>query len=211
MSEGVGLVNLGPISALLGDLETARAQLVGAREIHVLIGAQRPESYALHRLGTVEEQEGHVEEAERLYTEALALRREIKFSIGVAETLVALGRLKWATGRPDEAKRDLEEAGDLSHRLDIPDCAVLADACLAVAGGDIEKALASLDRYESRLGVFTRMEVRLVLWKATQDPSHLEEAYRMLCFVRDHAPEEYRDSMIENVPLHRRIMEAKQS
>ena len=46
------------------------------------------------------------------------------------------------------------------------------------------------------------------MWEASNDPSHLEEAYSLLCYLRDHAPEEYRETMIANVPLHRRIMEA---
>lgn len=36
----------------------------------------------------------------------------------------------------------------------------------------------------------------------------VEEAHRLLCFVRDHAPEECRVAMIENVPLHRGIVRA---
>ena len=38
------------------------------------------------------------------------------------------------------------------------------------------------------------------------DETHLEEAQRLLSFARDHAPEEFRESMIANVPLHRDIM-----
>ena len=38
--------------------------------------------------------------------------------------------------------------------------------------------------------------------------AHLEEGHRLLRFMRDHAPEDCRDSMIENVPLHRDIMKA---
>ena len=38
--------------------------------------------------------------------------------------------------------------------------------------------------------------------------SHLDEAHRLLQHLRDHAPEEYRDTMVENVPLHRDIAAA---
>jgi hypothetical protein len=53
-----------------------------------------------------------------------------------------------------------------------------------------------------------KTQARFLLWKATDDTTHLEEAHRLLCHLRDHAPEEYRETMIENVPLHRDIMAA---
>jgi hypothetical protein len=52
------------------------------------------------------------------------------------------------------------------------------------------------------------MDARFALWKATNDAAHLEEAHRLLEYLREHAPEEDRDTMIENVPLHREIQEA---
>ena len=52
------------------------------------------------------------------------------------------------------------------------------------------------------------MQARFLLSKATGDSAHLEEAHRLLCHLRDHAPAEYRETMIENVPLHRDIVQA---
>ncbi len=52
------------------------------------------------------------------------------------------------------------------------------------------------------------MRARFLLFKATSDRDHLAEAHRLLVFARDHAPEEYRETMIENVPLHRDIVAA---
>ncbi len=52
------------------------------------------------------------------------------------------------------------------------------------------------------------MEARFLLFKATRDATHLEEAHRLLTHLRDHAPEEYRETMITNVPLHRDIAAA---
>ena len=46
------------------------------------------------------------------------------------------------------------------------------------------------------------------LWELTQDQTHLTEAHRLLEHPRDHAPEDCRDSMIENVSLYRDIMKA---
>ncbi len=50
------------------------------------------------------------------------------------------------------------------------------------------------------------MEARFLLCKVTSDPAHLAEAKQLLDDLVEHAPEEYRESMIENVPLHRDIM-----
>ncbi|MHC4472480.1 MAG: hypothetical protein ACYS99_16135 [Planctomycetota bacterium] len=44
--------------------------------------------------------------------------------------------------------------------------------------------------------------------RAGGDPAHLKEAHGLFCHLRDHAPEEYRETMIENVPLHRDITQA---
>jgi hypothetical protein len=52
------------------------------------------------------------------------------------------------------------------------------------------------------------MDAYFAMWKASNDRAHLEEAHKLLAFARDHAPEEYRQSMIENVPMHKEIMEA---
>jgi hypothetical protein len=66
----------------------------------------------------------------------------------------------------------------------------------------------TFEEHERRLGHDTKTEARFLLFKATQEPAHLEEAWKLLCFARDHAPEEYRESMIANVPLHRDIAAA---
>ena len=46
------------------------------------------------------------------------------------------------------------------------------------------------------------------LWKATGERSYLEEARRLLEGIVEHAPEDYRRSIRETVPLHRNILAA---
>ena len=70
------------------------------------------------------------------------------------------------------------------------------------------EALAALNNHEERLEYATRLESRFLLWKATNDPTHLTEAKRILDHLVEHAPEEYRESMLQNVRLNREIMEA---
>jgi hypothetical protein len=52
------------------------------------------------------------------------------------------------------------------------------------------------------------MECRFRLWGLTKERTHLIEAKRLLDFAVEHAPEDCRTSMIENVPLHRDIVKA---
>jgi len=54
----------------------------------------------------------------------------------------------------------------------------------------------------------SRMQARWKLWRMTGDRPHLEEAWRMLRHLRDNAPEESRQSLMERVPLHRDIAAA---
>ena len=49
---------------------------------------------------------------------------------------------------------------------------------------------------------------RYYLWKATGKSEHLAEAKRLLDYRVEHAPKEYRESMLKKVRLNREIMEA---
>ena len=60
----------------------------------------------------------------------------------------------------------------------------------------------AVEEHGSRLEHCARMEIGFLLWKTTGAPPHLEEAHRLLLFARDHAPEEYRVRMLEDVPPH---------
>ncbi len=178
----------------------------GALDLTRETGDRRIEGYALEGLGHVLEAAGETKEAGRRYEEALKLRREINFAKGVAETLVALGRFWAALGEQDAARTLLDEAIAIARELKTPEVEVLA-SCLK-ADGDADAALAAFSEHEARIGHGTKREARFCLWKATADRAHLQAAHRLLMYAREHASEEYRDSMIENVPFHRDIMKA---
>ena len=112
-------------------------------------------------------------------------------------------------GETESAATHLGEALALARETANPEatlCATVEQARLP--DGDVEAALAALADHEERAGHGAKMEVRFRLWELTRDKRHLEEARRLLERLRDHAPEDCRDSMIENVPLHRDIMRA---
>jgi hypothetical protein len=52
------------------------------------------------------------------------------------------------------------------------------------------------------------MEAQFALWRASGDRALLVEAKRRLDHIVEHAPDEYKTSMVERVPLHRDIAAA---
>ncbi|MHC4974815.1 MAG: tetratricopeptide repeat protein [Planctomycetota bacterium] len=205
-AEGVVLVNLGPLHADLGQTDLARKTLDESLLVLRGTGARRPEGAALEALGSLADQRGEIAEARRLYEEALALRKDAS---GVASTLVALGRLEASQGEDSAATAYLEEAHSLAEGLQSPNQILLATVELArLAGGDVQAALDTFEEHEERVDFPDRLSVRFRLWELTRDRTHLAEAKRLLDFAVEHAPEDCRDSMIENVPLHRDIMRA---
>jgi tetratricopeptide (TPR) repeat protein len=201
--------NLGLVFLSLGDHGRARAHLEEWLALAREIGERRAEGYALDSLAELTETEGDAEEALRLYGETLALRREMSQKDTIAETLVALGGTRLARGDANQARADLDEALALAREVQQPGTILLATVCRArLAGGDIDGALAALAEHEERVRHETRTKARFHLWELTEDKTHLEEAKRLLDFAVEHSPEEYRTSILENVPLHRDIMRA---
>ncbi len=117
--------------------------------------------------------------------------------------------MRAAKGQPESAAVHLDEALAMARDVKIP---TLIPLCAAhrvlLPDGDIGAAHHAFEQYGPRLGMYDRMEAAFALWKATGDPQYVEMAQSLLCHLRDHAPEDCRDSMIENVPLHRDIMKA---
>jgi hypothetical protein len=139
----------------------------------------------------------------------LALRREIGYRDGEAETLVTRGAHLARQGREAEAGADLDAALALARELSLPGVELLATAQLAtLPGGDAAAALAALAAHEGRAEVRRAMQVRFLLWQATRDPAHLAEAKSLLDFIVEHAPADCRESMLANVRLHREIAAA---
>ncbi|MHC4551069.1 MAG: serine/threonine-protein kinase [Planctomycetota bacterium] len=207
--EATATGNLGGVFSNQGRHEEARAQFEKYLALAREIGDRRQEGYALENLAGLAEREGDLDEALRLYGECLALRRELGEKDTVAATLVALGGMELKRGDPESAVAHLDEALTMAREVKAPGTILSATVYRArLPGGDTDAALAALEEHEERAEHDTKMEARFRLWELTKDKAHLEEAHRLLCYARDHAPEDCRDSMIENVPLHRDIMRA---
>jgi tetratricopeptide (TPR) repeat protein len=206
--EVAALGALGTILADLGRLAEARKQLEHYRALATEMGDRLELGYALTVLGAVAEAEGDLEQAERQHGDALALRREVGYTSGIASSLLILGRLRAGQGDEESARSSLDEALDVARKMQEPAYVLLALAYLALLpGADVDAAVAALEQ-EMHVGYKHRLQARFLLWQATRDRSHLEEAHRLLVHLRDHAPEDCRETMMEHVPLHKDVMQA---
>ncbi len=205
----MALGNRGLIYSVLGQFALARQDLEEALVIRRQQGSRITESYLLHELGELAEREGDLEGAVRFLEEAARVRREAGERRLYPLTLVAQGRVAAARGDSALAVAKLDAAIAQGRELKLAMPCVVGGAYRALfPGGDAKAALDALREYDPRLRERERYEARFVLWQATQDRVHLDEAHRLLMDLRDHAPEECRETMIDRVPLHRAIVTA---
>jgi tetratricopeptide (TPR) repeat protein len=190
----------------MGDADGAREEIEAAL---ALIGEGQwiwGEATAHYLLGIFADFTGETGRAEEEYRRCLEIRERLGAREGVAVVQCALGALLLEQDRPEEARAELEAANATAIELRIPATAVLCSVYLALLpGGDTAAAREALRNHAERIGPPTVMEARFMLYRADGDPADLEEAYRILCETRDLAPEEFRDSLIENVPANREL------
>ncbi|MHC4956170.1 MAG: protein kinase domain-containing protein, partial [Planctomycetota bacterium] len=209
VGEAIATGNLGGVILGLGRHAEAREHYERCSVLSREIGYRQGEGDALAGLAAVAEAQDDAAQAASLHVEALALRRELGEKDTVAETLGSLGRLEAERGDTESATTHVAEALSLARETGTPNAILAATIEQArLPGGDVDAALAALEQHEERAGHTGKIDARFRLWEVTQDREHLDEAHRLLTFMREQAPEDCRDSMIENVPLHRDIMEA---
>jgi len=79
-------------------------------------------------------------------------------------------------------------------------------ACLL--GGDAADALAVFVENDERLAAEERREARWLLFRATGDRAHLDEAKRLLDESMTHVDDDTRESMCTNLRVNREILAA---
>jgi tetratricopeptide (TPR) repeat protein len=200
---------LGTVYSAMGRHAEAEESIRQCLEFHRESVDREREGVALYHLGNAAAAASDMEEAIVRFRQAHDLLRESSDAAWTCRALAALGGALQSEGEESEAAPLLFEARDLAVEVDCPEQLVVASGLLSlIEPGDVDAAVATFEQHEERLPVIVRLEARFTLWKATSDTAHLEEAHRLLCEFRDHAPEEYRETMIANVALHRGIMAA---
>jgi tetratricopeptide (TPR) repeat protein len=171
--------------------------------------ASPSEGSALLQLATFEFQCGDVEAAAEHCEAAGAMLRSAGLTAGLGKSLLLRGELAARQGAAAAACEYLTEALSVSCEHDLPSVRVLAAARLALlSAGKVSDAEDTLSELLPRLDVSSEMTAHHLLWMADLDPARLVKAKRLLDYLVEHAPEDCRASMIDNVPLHRDIMRA---
>ncbi|MHC4818777.1 MAG: hypothetical protein ACYTF8_12055 [Planctomycetota bacterium] len=135
--------------------------------------------------------------------------RSAGLTAGLGKSLLLRGELAARQGAAAAACEYLTEALSVSCEHDLPSVRVLAAARLALlSAGKVSDAEDTLSELLPRLDVSSEMTAHHLLWMADLDPARLVKAKRLLDYLVEHAPEDCRASMIDNVPLHRDIMRA---
>ena len=81
----------------------------------------------------------------------------------------------------------------------------LHDARAELDAENVESAVRALADHDANLRHATRMRVNWILHGVTGEPEYLDSAQRLLGELRENSPEQYRETMITEVPLHREI------
>jgi tetratricopeptide (TPR) repeat protein len=207
--EALATVSLAFAVLPLGRFGEARSHAERSLALAREIGDRRIEGYGLFVLASLTKCEGNQAEALRLLDESLALRRELGAKDPIAETLVAVARIETELGETESARNALEEALALALETGTPGTILSATVERArLPDGNVREAVAAFEEHADRVDHNPRTEARLRLWQVTQDRAHLEEAHRLLQIAVEFSPEDCRETMITNVPLHRDIMAA---
>lgn len=205
-------VATGGLAAVFGS----QGRLAKARDYHERaialcreIGYRDGELLALHNVGGVLRELGDSEGSQERLVACLSLCEEIGDRHMGASTERALGSLRAAMSDLERARELLVKARDAAAEIGIPGDEVLARCELALLpDGHVQDALLAYTEHEERLSPGERQSARYLLFRASGDRTHLEEARRLLDELLAKNPPEYRQSMCTNLGVHREIQTA---
>jgi tetratricopeptide (TPR) repeat protein len=200
----------------LGAVFSSQGRLAEAQEHHERslalsreIGYRKGELLAQHNLRGVLRELGDTEGSEERLVASLALCEELGDRHLAVPTKRALGSLRAATRGVEEGRELLVEARDAAAEIGLPGDEVLAYCELALLPGEhAEDALSAYTEHVERLSPGERQSARYLLFRATGDRTHLEEAKRLLDELLAKNPPEYHGSMCQNIGVHREILAA---
>jgi tetratricopeptide (TPR) repeat protein len=195
-SEAIALTNVGSVQLYLGNEDPARDCLQRAVDLSSEIGNDRVRSYAVLNLSRLCAQCGEREAAVAHAEEGLRLRRELNYGSGLADAYLHLARV---TEDPEPA---LEQAWEHARERDQRNHLWMVQALRAKHGLAPRGEKVGPDA----ANVLEQLEGSWAFAEGTGDPEWRERARTLMQSILDEAPPEYRDSMVENVPLYRAIL-----
>ncbi len=199
-------INLGTIASMLGEREEARERLEHGRRLCQEIGHRHWEAVAISHLSGLTEGR---EEARDLLLEALALFRQMELVPGAAGTLMSLAAVEKKMGREEDAAAHYEEALELGRESQDATLILGAAAHRAVLpGGDLALALRALAEHREHCRKPALTQILYLLWMATKDRAHLDDAHALMVEQRDALPEAERQAFLDADPLHRELEDA---
>ena len=74
--------------------------------------------------------------------------------------------------------------------------------------GDVSSAIAAFERYSGQIPPRARKQFHFRPWEMAGEDEHPVEAHRTFTFERDYSPEDCRETIIDNVPINRAIVDA---
>lgn len=222
--EGVEKANIGWVTMLLGDYETARAELEGALSIAREVDHSYQEIYTLLNLSAVNEAQGNVEPSEQYAVQAMELSLERGDRSGEAWSYYYLGNALLGSGKLDEARSAFARALQMRAEQNQPSLAKEPLAGLIrVALADHDHALAiqyanEVMEYLANGGTLDGAEEPLRIYLACFDAlktKHDPRCDEILAVARDLLNAQAarisvvssRRRFIDNVPWRREIME----
>ena len=117
--------------------------------------------------------------------------------------------LRLAQARIDDARTHIDKAIELATPSGAKNALILAHSvAVRLPNRDPSEAVRLLEEDGGRMRALDRMRSYYSLWLGTGDRTHAAAALAELEHLRDNAPEEHRQSIVDDVPLHRAIVAA---
>ncbi|MHC4342097.1 MAG: tetratricopeptide repeat protein, partial [Planctomycetota bacterium] len=209
MNEAVAGGNVGVVLNLLGAYGAALQLHERALAVCREFGFLHAEAQALSGVAGALEALGRLDQARACLERRLAIAREADMRELEASALFRLADHLYRAGEQSSALKLLDEAIPLAREVSHEEILVRAVALRArMTGVDLDDAVSELQKHASRMDPEVRMRAWFDLWEVTGDATQLNQAWRLLQYLRSHAPEEHRESMLRNVAVYRAIVEA---
>lgn len=199
IGEGSGRQMQGDIFAALGDREAGRDTLEEALRIHEALDFPWGAVTSLARLGRLLVDDGEFEAAEAMLDRAEALARRIGKRNCLAEILLDRFRVLRHRGDSVGARKRLGEAREIAAEVRSRDLSLLAVGWLARVDGDPGPLRRELVEQGGRVFVEMEIEARWHLYRLTEDPRELAEAWRLLQRIVGGAPPGRREALVARV------------